>query len=96
MPAAAPLLEGWPAPSFDAQAQVLVFADQICRMVSIAAALVASRRHVDLAGLNRAVGLLCAKALDLEPGQTGAVRVELIRLAAKLDALSLAIRESTP
>jgi hypothetical protein len=51
---------------------------------------------VDLAGLNRAVGLLCAKALDLEPGQTGAVRVELIRLAAKLDALSLAIRESTP
>ncbi len=89
-PAQLPL--GWPSASHDARAQATALAEQACRTVAVARALLASGRRVDLTGLDRSVGLLCAKALDLQPEEGRAARAELVQLMAELDLLSLAMR----
>jgi hypothetical protein len=96
MPSAAQLPDGWPASSYDGQAEILVLAEQIGRMLAVAGALVAAARPVELTGLQDSVGLLCAKALDLPMGNARAARVALIRLVAQLDALSAAMRNASP
>ncbi len=96
MDRATPLPGNWPTAIHDAQAQVKALAEQARRTVSVARGLLDAGRRVDLAGLDRGVGLLCAKALDLPPNQGRITRGELIQLAADLDALEQAMRSSTP
>ncbi len=78
----------------DREREVLALAAQTSRMIAVAQALVSSQRHVDVDGLQQHVGLLCAKALDLPPMQTGFAKIELKRLAAGLAALHATMREA--
>ena len=64
----------------------------LSHMLRMTRALVAGGREVDLMGLERQVGLLCAKTLDLPPEQGRALRPVLINLLADLDQLSSALR----
>ena len=67
------------------------FGEGVAVMLRMARALIDSRRHVDLAGLDAMVGPLCARALDLPPAQGRTVRPLLIGLLAELDALRAAM-----
>lgn len=69
-----------------------MLSEQTLRLVRIAHALADCARPVDLDGLQGQVGLLCAKALDLPPGRTGFVKLELRRLVDGLDALKDTMR----
>ena len=51
-------------------------------------------RTVDLVGLDRGVGLFCAKALDLPHEQGLALRAQLTALRAEIDQLTEAIRRA--
>ena len=62
-------VDPWPTPPHDPAALQQALAEQVQRTVAIARALAGSGRRVDLAGLDQAVGLLCAKTLDLPPDQ---------------------------
>ena len=79
-------------PGFDLEREVLLLAEQSSRMVGVAQALAQSFRRVDVDGLQQQIGFLCAKSLDLPPGQTGFARIELQRLATRLDDLHTALR----
>ena len=67
----------------------------LSHMLRMTRALVAGGRNVDLMGLERQVGLLCAKSLDLPPEQGRALRPVLINLLADLDTLSSALHQHT-
>ena len=67
-------------------------AEAACGTLRMARALVESRRHVDLAGLQDAVGRLCAASLDLPPEQGRALRPQLAAVLAELDALARAMQ----
>lgn len=82
---------GMSVQAHDAEQDILALSDQTMRVISIAAALAESARPVDLDGLQDQVGLLCAKALDLPPGQTGFAKLELRRLVDGLDSLKEAM-----
>jgi hypothetical protein len=71
-------------------------ADAACSTLRVARALVESRRPVDLAGLQDAVGRLCAAALDLPRAESGALRPRLAAVLAELDALERALRTAEP
>jgi hypothetical protein len=62
----------------------------------LSSALVAAHRQVDLAGLDAAIGLLCAKALDLEPEQGRLLLPELNAVLDELALLSGALTEHSP
>ncbi len=94
MPRAERLPNFPPGSGFDPERELLAFAEQTVRIVAVAQALVASRRTVDVVGLQQQIGLLCAKALDLPPNQTGFARIELQRLATGLAALQSAMRQN--
>ena len=68
-------------------------AEGLARTICIARLLVANGRTVDMAGLDRGVGLLCAKALDLEPEAGRQLRPTLITILAEADSLAEALRE---
>jgi hypothetical protein len=70
----------------------------LIRLLQMTRALASVGRSVDLTGLDRQVGLLCAKALDLMPEDGRTLRPMLIGLLADLDALSatLAVRKDVP
>lgn len=70
---------------------VLILAAEVRRVAALARAMAISRRRVSLAGLENAVGLLCAKALDLPPDEVGPVRAQLLLLRAELDRLTAAL-----
>ena len=74
---------------------MLALSEQTVRMIAVAQALATSDRPVDLDGLQQQIGLLCAKALDLPPNQTGFARIELLRLVSGLDALRAAMRQNS-
>ena len=80
--------------AYDAEATQVVIAmsDELARTMCIARALVEHGRDIDLAGLDRGVGLLCAKTLDLPPEGGRAVRPHLEALAAEADRLTEALR----
>ena len=80
-----------PLPAYTALESVLAMAEQTVRMLVMTRALVQSGRRVDLTGLDQGVQVLCAKAFDLEPGETGLVHAELSRLRDELDALAAAL-----
>ncbi len=57
--------------------------EELARTICIARALVEHGRTVDLAGLDRGVGLLCAKTLDLAPEAGRTARPHLVSLAPR-------------
>ena len=74
-------------------AQFGALADGLGKTVSVARALAASGRAVDLEGLDRHIGLLCAKALDLPPEMGRAQRVRLIKLRDDVEELAALLRQ---
>jgi hypothetical protein len=64
--------------------------DGIVSVLRVARVLAQARRPVDLDGLERVVGPLCAGALDLPPADGRALRPLLVALLAELDALAAA------
>ncbi len=73
----------------------LALGGNLSHMLRMTQALVAGGRNVDLMGLERQVGLLCAKALDLPPEDGRAVRPVLVSLLADLDTLSSTLSQQT-
>jgi hypothetical protein len=57
----------------------------------VAHAFVASGRSVDLTGLDRQIGLVCAKALDLPAEQGRTMRPQLVDLLEETDRLARAL-----
>jgi hypothetical protein len=72
----------------------------IVTTVRLSRALFDSGRSVDLAGLDAVVGLLCAKALDLQPEQGRELVPELSDMLREIDdlftALTTAMAPSDP
>jgi hypothetical protein len=64
----------------------------LARTVCVARALVDNGRVVDVTGLERGVGLFCAKALDLPYEQGQAVRPHLAALLSEIEGLTAALR----
>ena len=75
----------------EAQA-VITMSEDLARTMCIARALVEHGRDIDLAGLDRGVGLLCAKALDLAPERGRTARPYLQAVAVEADRLAEALR----
>jgi hypothetical protein len=71
--------------------ELRAFADDVTQTIGVARGLVGAGRHVDLAGLEDQIGLLCAKALDLPPAEGRAIREDLIGMLARVEALSTAL-----
>ncbi len=67
-------------------------ADGVAATLQVARGLLQACRQVDLAGLDRMVGLLCARLLDLPHEQGLALRPRLIALQGELDWLEAAMR----
>ncbi len=65
--------------------------DGVAALLRLARGLVTAGRAVDLAGLDRMVGLLCARALDLPPEEGRRLRPRLAALLAELDGLGSAL-----
>jgi hypothetical protein len=86
---------GFPAPETPRE-QVGGLAQGLTGTLALARALVESGRRIDLTGLDSQVGLLCARALDLDPAEGRAVRVALIGLRAELDALAASLSRPPP
>lgn len=84
--------ELWPPHGYDAVAEVAALSEAVRNTVTMAAGLAAGGRQVDLTGLDRTMGLLCAKALDLAAVDGRTARTGLIALLTEVDALSLALR----
>jgi hypothetical protein len=63
--------------------------------IRLSRALVDTGRSVDLAGLESVVGLLCAKALDLQPEQGREMVPELSAMLQELDGLRVALAAAT-
>jgi hypothetical protein len=71
-------------------------ADELLKIVGIAHELVEAGGTVDLTGLDRRIGLLCAKSLDLPPDEGRRVRPRLIALSGSMEALSRALTARAP
>jgi hypothetical protein len=89
-------LESWPRPAHDAAAELAGLSKTLHDTVNIAAGLAAGGRRVDVAGLDRSVGLFCAKALDLPPVEGHAACALLFSLLSRIDALGAALRATNP
>ena len=88
--------ELWPRHPHDAAADVAALSQGALATVDMAAGLALGGRRVDVAGLDRAVGLLCAKALDLPPAEGHAACAGRFALLTRMDALSSALRMTGP
>ena len=71
--------------------QVIGLAATVTGTMRVARALVEVGRVVDVAGLDREVGLVCARSLDLPRPDGEAMRPLLQELLAELDALAGAV-----
>lgn len=71
---------------------VITMSEELGRTIHIAQVLLEHGRTVDLTGLDRGVGLLCAKALDLTPENGRAARPHLTAILAASDALEATLR----
>lgn len=80
----------------EAFAAVLALKDGVQRTIGVARAFVTAGRVVDLTGLDRAVGLLCAKALDLPPERGRDLQPHLLELRLEAEALTQALRDAGP
>ncbi len=63
----------------------------IVTTIRLSRALVDTGRRVDLAGLESVIGLLCAKALDLQPEQGREMVPELSAMLQEIDGLCVAL-----
>lgn len=95
-PTASHDLEPWPRPAHDATGELASLSKALHETVNLAAGLAAGGRRVDMAGLDRSVGLLCAKALDLPPVEGRAACGLLFSLLNRIDALGVALRATDP
>ena len=86
---------GFPQPDAPI-AWVRDYAGGLARTLGLARALVEAGRRIDLAGLDSQVGLLCARALDLDPEEGRQVRADLIALREMLDALAALLARPPP
>jgi hypothetical protein len=79
---------------YDAKAlqAALAMGDGLMRTMCIARLLMANGRTVDMTGLDRGMGLFCAKALDLAPELGRSLRASLVALLAEVDAFTAALR----
>lgn len=68
--------------------RVVRSAEALDATLRLALALARSQRTIDLSGLERELGRLCAASLDLTPAEGRAMRSRLATLVADLDALS--------
>ena len=75
----------------DPIAAVRALAEGLMKTIGVARALAESGRAIDLTGLDREVGLLCARSLDLPPDEGRGVRPLLIALSGAMAALSRAL-----
>ena len=71
----------------DASLSTAELAERVAGTLLLAAALAEAGRRLELEGLDRMVGLLCAQALDLPPALGHAFRPRLVGLLEDLDAL---------
>ena len=85
-----------PQPLDTPTSAVRAFAEQLKNVVDTTYALVDSNREVDLTGLDRDIGLLCAKSLDLPPDEGRRIRPRLIALFGSVEGLSRAFRARDP
>jgi len=60
--------------------------------IRMARSLHGTGRLIDIEGLDRMIGVLCARALDLPPDQGRIVRPDLALLLIELDTLSVAMQ----
>lgn len=86
----------WPRHDHDALGDVASLSKTLHDTVNIAAGLATGGRRVDVAGLDRSVGLLCARALDLPPAEGRAACALLFSLLNRIDALSVAMQSMPP
>ena len=86
----------WPLHAHDAAGTVAALCDTVRQTAAVAVGLAESGRRLDVAGLDRTVGLLCAKALDLPPAEGRMARIGLITLLAEMNALGVALRPVDP
>ena len=84
-------MTSWSEPDPAPSAAVAGALRGVVSTVAIAQGLASSGRTVDLAGLDAAAGMLCARILDLPPVEGAALRPALVELEARLVALGTAI-----
>ncbi len=80
----------------EAMNAALALCDAVTRTVGIAHVLIKSGQQVDLTGLDRGIGLLCAKSLDLPPAMGRSLRPRLAAVLQKLDEMTLAMGRDNP
>jgi hypothetical protein len=73
-------------------AALLTLAERLNRTIAVARALLIAGRMVDLAGVEDAIGMLCAKTLDLAPRQARLMLPALLDMRAQIDSLMAAMR----
>ena len=90
-PTASDVSSFWPRHDHDAAGDVASLSKTLHDTVNIAAGLATGGRRVDVAGLDRSVGLLCAKALDLPPteGRAACARDDPLTAKGRLMSASL-------
>jgi len=77
-------------------AATAALADGVFSTLRVARALAESGRRIDVDGLDRLMGLLCAKSLDLPPEDGRRMRLTLLEMLDDVDALSHALRAAPP
>jgi hypothetical protein len=89
-----PVLFPFDHTDYDAVASqaVIAMSEELGRTICVARVLVEHGRTIDLAGLDRGVGLLCAKALDLPQDAGRKIRAHLIVLLEEADSLTEALQ----
>ena len=94
VPMKSPVLFPFDHNDYDAAASeaVVTMSEDLGRTICVARVLVEHGRTVDLTGLDRGVGLLCAKALDLPADSGRRLRAHLLMLLAEADGLTQALR----
>ena len=73
--------------------RLLTLAERISRSLAVARALIIAGRTVELAGIQDAIGMLCAKTLDLPSAQGRQMLPQLHELHAQIDSLSQAMHQ---
>ena len=73
---------------------IVAMVESLGRTICIARSLIENGRIVDLTGLDRGVGLLCAKTLDLPPEAGRGLRHHLLGLLTEADGLTAALQTS--
>ena len=72
----------------DPTAAVRALVEDLTKHISCARAAAEGGSRINLTGLDRQVGVLCAKSLDLPPDEGRRVRPRLIALSGLIEALS--------